>query len=123
MMELKKEKKDVYLQIIDQIKLYIKLGIYKKDEPLPSCRKLALELKVNPNTVNKAYLELEKENLVYSIVKKGYFIKENDKQDDENRKTNLIRTELNYLKNKKCTKNEILKVIEEIFEKEEKDEA
>lgn len=122
-MELKKEKKDVYLQIIDQIKLYIKLGIYKKDETLPSCRKLALELKVNPNTVNKAYLELEKENLVYSIVKKGYFIKENDKQDDENRKTKLIRTELNYLKNEKCTKNEILKVIEEIFEKEEKDEA
>ena len=80
-------------------------------------------MKVNPNTVNKAYLELEKENLVYSIVKKGYFIKENDKQDDENKKTNLIRTELNYLKNKKCTKNEILKVIEEIFEKEEKDEA
>ena len=69
--------KDIYKEIADEIKKQISIGIYKEGDILPSCRKMGLELKVNPNTVKKAYDQLISEDVVTALPKKGYFVKKN----------------------------------------------
>ncbi len=64
----------VYLQIVDGIRAAIAAGIYRPGELLPSLRVLAVDLVVNPNTVQKAYDELEREGLVYSRRGVGVFV-------------------------------------------------
>lgn len=67
-------KQDVYLEIAERFKEYIKLGVYKDGDKLPSVREAAGELGVNPNTIAKAYATLEKEGLICSLPKKGAFV-------------------------------------------------
>lgn len=59
----------MFRQIVDEVGRCISIGVLKPDEPLPAVRKLADELKVNPNTVQHAYRTLEQEGTVY--VKRG----------------------------------------------------
>ena len=59
----------VFRQIVDEVGRCVSIGVLKPDEPLPAVRKLADELKVNPNTVQHAYRTLEQEGTVY--VKRG----------------------------------------------------
>lgn len=67
-------KTSVYLKIMDDIKRRIALGLVVKDERLPSCRELAFELGVNPNTVQRAYSALEDEGIIYTLPKKGVYV-------------------------------------------------
>jgi GntR family transcriptional regulator len=64
----------IYEQIKKEIKSRISLGALKKDEPLPSIRDLAAELIVNPNTVARAYRELDMEGFIYTRQGKGCFV-------------------------------------------------
>lgn len=64
----------IYEQIINSIERYVSLGILKPSEQIPSIRELAQDLGVNPNTVKKAYSELEAKGVIYVISTKGYFI-------------------------------------------------
>ena len=66
----------LYLQIIEQIKRAISLGVFKRGDPLPTIREMALQLQVNPNTVAKAIRELEREGIVMTKVGKGTFVSE-----------------------------------------------
>lgn len=64
----------IYMQIVNQIERYIALGILQENDPLPSIRDLASQLGINPNTVKKAYTELEMKHLIISISTKGCFV-------------------------------------------------
>ena len=64
----------IYEQIKKEIKRNISLGIFKAHEPLPSIRDLASELIINPNTVARAYRELEMERFIYTKKGKGCFV-------------------------------------------------
>lgn len=64
----------IYEQIINQIERYVALGILKPNEQIPSIRELAANLGINPNTVKKAYTELEQKGVIYVISTKGTFI-------------------------------------------------
>ncbi len=64
----------IYLQIIDLIKKDIILGSKVPGEKLPSVRELAIEMKVNPNTVQKTYQEMERKELAFSKRGIGTFI-------------------------------------------------
>ena len=66
----------VYLQVVDQIKLAAASGALRAGEPLPSIRPLAEQLRINRNTVAKAYAELEAEGVIETIAGKGCFLKE-----------------------------------------------
>lgn len=55
----------IYLQIVDEVRRALVVGTLEADDPLPSVRALAAELRVNPNTVQQAYRELEREGLAY----------------------------------------------------------
>lgn len=64
----------IYEQIVDSIKDMIFLGGFKENEKLPSIRELSTTLTVNPNTVSKAYSILEKDEAIYPLTGKGYFV-------------------------------------------------
>ena len=69
-----KSRKPIYEQIIDNIKSLIVSGVLKRDEQLPSVRQMAQELAINPNTIQKAYTELEWEGITYSLKGRGSFV-------------------------------------------------
>lgn len=68
----------IYLQIMEHMKTQIAAGEFKANDKLPSVRELALEAGVNPNTMQKALSELEREGLVYSQRTAGRFVANTD---------------------------------------------
>ncbi|AQX54987.1 GntR family transcriptional regulator [Priestia flexa] len=69
-----RSRKPIYEQLVDKLKELIIHEVFKADEKLPSVRLLAKELTINPNTIQKAYRELEHQNYIYSIPGKGSFV-------------------------------------------------
>jgi len=63
-----------YLQIVQQVKQYLSLGFLKPGDQLPSVREVVARLTINPNTVQKAYHELEMQGLVKSRPGRGMFV-------------------------------------------------
>ena len=70
-----KSGKPVYLQLVDQVKAAAASGAVQPGDPLPSIRPLAEELRVNRNTVAKAYAELEHERVIETVAGKGCFLR------------------------------------------------
>lgn len=66
----------IWEQIRDQLKRQILMGVWAPGEQLPSVRSLATELGINPNTIQRAYTELEREGLTYTVVGRGCFVEE-----------------------------------------------
>jgi GntR family transcriptional regulator len=64
----------IYLQIVDEVRRQVALHILRADDPLPPVRDLAAQLKVNPNTVQRAYRELVHEGTVYVRRGQGTFV-------------------------------------------------
>lgn len=111
----------IYDQIVSGISRLAVLGILEKDAQLPSVRSFAVKLGVNPNTVQKAYLILEGNGIIYSIAGKGSFIAGND-----NAKKELMRSAEKALesavlnaKNAGISQNEMKEIIKKVFLKEE----
>ena len=73
-----KSGKPVYLQLVDQVRYAAASGALRSGEALPSIRPLAEELRVNRNTVAKAYSELESQGVIETIPGKGCFLRENN---------------------------------------------
>ena len=70
-----KSGKPVYLQLVDQVKAAAASGAVQAGEPLPSIRPLAEDLRVNRNTVAKAYAELENQGVIETVAGKGCFVR------------------------------------------------
>jgi GntR family transcriptional regulator len=68
-----------YEQLIEQLEKLILIGVLKGDDLIPSVRSLSVELSINPNTVQKAYNELERQQITYSVPGKGRFVSEQAK--------------------------------------------
>ena len=71
-----RDSKPIYEQIKDGLRRLVVSGAVKKDEKLPSVRELATSLSINPNTIQKAYRELEQEGYIYTIAGKGSYAAE-----------------------------------------------
>lgn len=81
----------LYLQIVAQVKRVIAIGVLGAGEKLPSVRELARSLTINPNTIVKAYGELEREGLVETIQGKGTFVVEKGTTQPQKLKEELLR--------------------------------
>ena len=68
----------IYIQLVEQLKEYIVAGKFKAGEKLPSVREFAMQIKVNPNTVQKALSEIENQKLIYTERTNGKFVTENE---------------------------------------------
>jgi GntR family transcriptional regulator len=66
----------IYLQIADAVRASVAAGVYRPGEMLPSLRVMAIKVHVNPNTVQRAYDELEREGLIHSQRGRGLFVAE-----------------------------------------------
>jgi len=73
-----KSGKPVYLQVVDQVRAAAASGALRAGEALPSIRPLAEELRVNRNTVAKAYGELESQGVIEAVPGKGCFVRDGD---------------------------------------------
>lgn len=69
-----RDSKPIYEQIADGFENLIGRGVIEKDSQLPSVRLLAMELSINPNTIQKAYSELLSRGMTYSVKGKGIFV-------------------------------------------------
>ncbi len=84
-----RDAKPIYMQIQEGLKKLIISGALEKNEKLPSVRELAGSLAINPNTIQRAYRELEAEGYLYSVSGKGTFVSP-DIRVDEDRKKELL---------------------------------
>ena len=73
------DSRPIYEQIVESFKVQIFKGILQADEQMPSVRSLAMELSTNPNTVQRAYTELERQGFIYTVKGRGNFVKGDDK--------------------------------------------
>lgn len=71
-----KDKRPMYEQIIERFRHMILCGVLEPNSPMPSVRSLAMELSLNPNTIQRAYQELEHGGYIYTIKGKGSFVSE-----------------------------------------------
>ena len=113
-------KENVYEQIVNEYKRFISLNVLSLDDKLPSCRELAKELGINPNTVSKAYTVLENEGYIKVLPKKGVYVSyQKDGKYDEKRKE--IESFLIHLKKQNITINEIQEILQDVYGGEKND--
>ena len=74
-----KDRRPIYEQVIEKMEELMMLGALKENEPLPSVRSLAMDLSINPNTIQRAYAELERRGYIYVVKGKGSFVADNSK--------------------------------------------
>lgn len=86
-----RDSRPIYEQIKDGLKKLVISGAYEKNQKLPSVRELAAEMAINPNTIAKAFKELESEGYIYTIAGKGSFAAE-QKDVDPTRVKKLLAT-------------------------------
>ena len=72
-----RDRRSIYEQVISRFQELMLTGALEKDSQLPSVRSLAMELSINPNTIQRAYAELERQGYIYSIKGKGSFVADN----------------------------------------------
>ena len=89
-----KSGKPVYLQLVDQVRYAAASGALRTGEPLPSIRPLAEELRLNRNTIAKAYTELENQGIIETIPGKGCFLKANNTPFTKAVRQKLLQTEI-----------------------------
>ena len=109
----------IYAQIIDHIRLFIASGEYKAGEKLPSVREIAQEAGVNPNTMQRAFAELESQGLVFANRTSGRFITEDEGMIKELKKelaSDAIRTFLDSMKQIGYNKNETIELMKYYIE-------
>lgn len=107
----------IYQQIIEQILAQIAGGLLVVDDPLPGIRTMAKDLGINPNTVVKAYTELETNGYVYSLVGKGYYVAK-AKQDHSAltaQKLSEIRKSIEYVKHFGVTELNLIDMVKSIY--------
>jgi len=73
----------IYEQIVDYYKHLILIGALEEDTQMPSVRNLAMELSTNPNTVQKAFMELERQGFIYTVKGRGNFVRNNQSLKQE----------------------------------------
>ena len=108
----------VYEQIVDQTEKFVLAGIMKAGDQMPSVRKLSMELSVNPNTIQKAMMELDRRGIICSVPGRGSFIADdavNHLASARRQELTAMRETLEELVLAGVTKEEIIALVEEVY--------
>ena len=111
------DRRPIYEQIKDKIKNLIIMGVLKENEKIPSVRELATSLTINPNTIQKAYKDLENEGYIYSQKARGSFVAPQKKTACERDTDNLFETLTSVVRELKFlghSKEELTEILSEI---------
>lgn len=110
----------VYEQIVQQAEKYILSGVLVGGDKMPSVRKLSIELNVNPNTVQRAYTELERSGVIITAPGRGAFVSDSGTSvlREVRRKQYISELEklVFELKVSKVEKQQILEIVDKIYE-------
>ncbi|MDD3168030.1 MAG: GntR family transcriptional regulator [Eubacteriales bacterium] len=115
-----KSRKSIYEQIVDNVKELIITGMLQAEEKIPSVRELSKTLTVNPNTIQKAYRELEYQGYLYTVSGLGTFVASpGELPIDEKRVSEVkahLRENMKELFYIGCSLDRIKKIVEELLE-------
>ncbi len=106
----------IYIQLVEMIRIEIVSGKFKKGQKIPSVRELALIMKVNPNTMQKALVELENEQLIYTERTNGKYVTEDEELIEKVKKElakEIVDNYLNSMKNIGIDYNSAVKYLQE----------
>lgn len=111
----------LYEQIKDKVKELIISGVLSENDKIPSVRELAAKLAINPNTIQKAYKDLENEGYIYSQKAKGNFVSPKEITKESTNIAELSDSLLNMVREIKflgIKKEDLIKKITQIYEEE-----
>ncbi|MBQ7301389.1 MAG: GntR family transcriptional regulator [Clostridia bacterium] len=114
-----RDRKPIYEQLIDNIRTLAVQGHLKPDEHLPSVRQLAAELAINPNTIQKAYAELERQNVIYALPGRGNFISPDIgavARQEKERQLRALAAQITLAKNVGAQKDEIRTLLDAAYD-------
>lgn len=113
----------IYEQIKDQTRELILNKALEEHQQLPSVRELASQLTINPNTIQRAYKELEREGYIYSMKAKGYFVvplRDDVQLARKNENIKLLENAVKELVYLGTEEKEVIDLIENIYKGDEK---
>lgn len=109
----------IYLQLIEQIKHYIAIGVLNSEDQLPSVRKLSADLRINPNTIAKAFNIMENEGIVYTRRGEGTFISAGANEGAKESKMDILKSQIEQMVNTanmlNIQKEQVQKMIDEFY--------
>ena len=113
-----RDSRPIYEQIKDGLRRLLVTGVIKTDEKLPSVRDMASSMSINPNTIQRAYRELEAEGYIYSVPGKGSFASGGNEIDEKlrNEMKKKIKAAALELKNLNIAKESVKEWIDEAYE-------
>ncbi|HEX6132927.1 MAG TPA: GntR family transcriptional regulator, partial [Longimicrobiales bacterium] len=111
----------IYVQIMDEIRRGIVMGVVEPDSALPSVRQLAGELRVNPNTVQQAYRELEREGVIYVRRGQGTFVAPSVRADRSGLARDVAKRALREARRNGLSVDEFLKAIRKAAAEEDEE--
>ena len=79
------DRRPLYEQVTEKFRTLIYQGVLPAESRIPSVRQLAMELSINPNTIQRAYMTLEQEGLIYPVKGKGNFVADTQKIQEESK--------------------------------------
>ena len=113
------DRRPIYEQITEKFRTLIYQGALPAGSRLPSVRQLAMELSINPNTIQRAYMTLEQEGLIYPVKGKGNFVaetQEKSKEDFRKEFLELVRRGINT----GMTEEELMTLVQKGYEEEQR---
>lgn len=116
------DRRPIYEQITEKFRTLIYQGALPAGSRLPSVRQLAMELSINPNTIQRTYMTLEQEGLIYPVKGKGNFvaetqqIQEKSKEDFRKEFLELVRRGINT----GMTEEELMTLVQKGYEEEQR---
>lgn len=115
----------VYEQIVQQVELYVLAGVLNGGDKMPSVRNMSLELKVNPNTVQRAYTELERGGVIVTAPGRGAFVSDHGAQKlkEQRRQKSLeeLKALVSELKLMGLEKDSVIAIIDDTYQEGQDD--
>ena len=116
-----KDRRPIYEQVIEKFQQIILCGILSPGDSMPSVRSLAMELSINPNTIQRAYAELERQGFIYSIKGRGSFVSFNEELLTMKKREVIVEIQkiAELAKNIQITEKEVMDCVKAVYREEE----
>lgn len=119
------DKRPIYEQVVDKIQMLIVNGALEADAKLPSVRALAVELAINPNTIQRAYAELERSGFIYSVKGRGNFVRADEhlKEKQQEKILHVLEKQLISCREQGITRKKIRTCVDKVYGTKEEAEV
>ncbi|MDO5799003.1 MAG: GntR family transcriptional regulator [Eubacteriales bacterium] len=116
------DRRPLYEQVTEKFRTLIYQGVLPADARIPSVRQLAMELSINPNTIQRAYMTLEQEGLIYPVKGKGNFVADTQKIQEKS-KENFRQEFLELVRKGNHTgfeEEELIALVQRVYKEEQR---